>query len=158
MKLILFLLLSFSFPAFSQSIKKNADGSAQVFFKDGSSTRVGDYQEGTFVATLTGITPSFPTVTAKFVRVGKMVVVTIPENTGTSNTTLATITGMPASIRPLAPVSFYGRSINSSVSAVVMFQVSTGGVIEFFSTIASAAFNNTGLKGHGQVSFSYTLN
>lgn len=128
----------------------------QAILPGGVSLRLPDYEEGTFNALLGGCTTT-PTVTAKYVRSGKNVTITIPANTATSNTTACTIQNMPTQIAPLSQVSFYGRSINSSVSAIANFEIATSGLITFYSSISSSAFTASGLKGHGDLSFSYTL-
>ncbi len=124
----------------------------------GTAAQLNYYEESTFTATLTGCT-SNPSVTAKFVRIGKFVQIYIPSNTCTSNSTSATITGMPTRIYPTsAEVMTLGRTVDASVSAVSEFRISTSGVITFFKDIASNNFTASGLKGHGGLSLVYNLN
>lgn len=57
------------------------------------------YTEGSFTATLTGCTTS-PTVTVKYVRIGKAVTLDIPSVSATSSSSSATLTGLPAGLKP----------------------------------------------------------
>jgi hypothetical protein len=54
---------------------------------------------GTFTITGTGFTVN-PTATARYVSLGNVVILFLPELTGTSNATTFTLTGLPATIVP----------------------------------------------------------
>lgn len=133
-------------------------GSIRLPTTGGTQVPLNYYEEDTFVATLTGCT-SNPTITAKFIRVGKLVQISMPSNTCTSNSTAATITGMPSRIYPTsAEVVVLGRSIDASTSAPSEFRISTSGVITFFKDINANLFTASGLKGHGGLNLTYNLN
>ena len=74
-----------------------------------------DYEEGSFTFTGTGFTTT-PTKTAYYTKIGNQVTIRIPDITGTSNTTLCTITGLPVAI----------RSDSSFVSFLLVYNNSTG--------------------------------
>jgi hypothetical protein len=59
------------------------------------------YEEGTFAVTATGFSGTAPSGTARYVRVGKQVTLMIPVLNGTSNATSFSLTGIPASLRPV---------------------------------------------------------
>lgn len=63
----------------------------------GGNETLTSYDEGTFTVTGTGFTVA-PTGTARYVRLGKLVLLEIPDLTGTSNTTAFTLTGLPAGL------------------------------------------------------------
>jgi hypothetical protein len=110
------------------------------------------YEEGSFTGTLTGCTTS-PTATIKYIKIGKLVQLVIPELRATSNTTACTVTGLPSIIWPttnqIAPVQdvedatlFYSGSIT----------VTTGGVIKLYvfrttATGQTETMTNSGTKG-----------
>lgn len=125
------------------------------------------YTEGTFTGTLTGCTTS-PTVTIYYVRVGKHVTLTIPSTiTATSNTTAATITGLPAALRPARSQfmaydgvwnnsSTYMGSIGINITAgfdrLELWYHSAAG------TASTNSFTSSGLKGLDPGTISYILN
>jgi hypothetical protein len=114
------------------------------------------YDEGTFTATLTGCTTS-PTATATYTKVGKLVTISIPGVTATSNTTACTLTGMPAALYPaVANISQAARVIdngNNVTSGVAI--IGATGQITFFTTLAGGAFTNSGTKGVDTMSITY---
>jgi hypothetical protein len=110
-----------------------------------------DYDEGTFTATLTGISGS-STGTASYTRAGKKVTLYIPALTGTSNTTACTITGMPAAIRPATAFSVsVPKIMENTADHIGWVDVNTAGTITlgFFSAITTATqtFTSSGTKG-----------
>lgn len=96
-----------------------ANFDAGITFLGGTSLNT--YTEGTFTATLTGVTTTV-TGTARYVVVGKQVTLYLPSLYGTSNTTACTITGLPAAIWP-------ARTTHMAVSVVRDNGMNSGGFI-----------------------------
>jgi len=120
------------------------------------------YEEGTWTATLTGVTTTV-TATAYYVRVGKMVTVMIPQLIGTSNTTSSTVTGFPASIQPLHLSDISISRVNDNGNSYAGFiSINSGSYgLGFYTapTTLTQTFTSSGSKGIGTaVSFSYSLN
>jgi hypothetical protein len=120
------------------------------------------YTEGTFTLTGTGFaTP--PTGTARYTRVGKMVVLYIPTIQGTSNSTLLTYTGAPAAIQPARKqtVTIEAISDNTSTYYAGFIDVETDGTLTVTprTSISSipGAFTASGTKGITGATITYTL-
>ena len=125
---------------------------------DGSSQKTFYSQDsGSFTGTLTGCTTS-PTGTVEYIQQGNLVTLFIPDIQGTSNTTAATITGMPASIRP-STIARYAitRTVDNSAIGSGAAVIATSGVISLFKTVGGAAFTASGTKGHANCCISYIL-
>jgi hypothetical protein len=99
----------------------------------------------TFTATLTGCTTS-PTGEVRYSRQGNLVSLYIPTITGTSNTTAATLTGVPTAIRPANAVFSFAIITNNGVNEDGSVIVETSGVITIRRANA-AAFTSSGTKG-----------
>lgn len=109
------------------------------------------------VLTLTGCTTS-PTGTARAVKQGKQVTIYVPTITATSNTTAATLTGLPAALYPARDQSVLCRVSNGASGIVVgLFQVNTAGVITLGADLGGGAFNNSGTKGIQLQTLTYSL-
>jgi hypothetical protein len=123
---------------------------------------------GTFTGTMTGITGS-PTSTGSYSVSGKTVTLSFAAQTGTSNATSFTITGLPAAIQPATGqygstnVGFTDNSVANKLGGIF---VSAGGVATFYlvtdniTVITGGASNWTasGTKGFsGQLTFHYSL-
>lgn len=104
-----------------------------------------DYS-GTFTATLTGVDSSVTALASYTVR-GNTVSLAIPYLSGTSNTNVATITGMPAWLSPSATRSFLGINYNASVSIASRLSIQTDGVIMLYNGLSTGVFNTSGSKG-----------
>jgi len=104
------------------------------------------YDEGTFTATLTGMTTSV-TGTARHVRVGKAVCLFLPTLSGTSNATTAQVTGLPAIIQPTQTSWQVVRITDNSLDAfgVVRFN-SASGTLDVFPSFTAGAWTATGTK------------
>lgn len=120
------------------------------------------YEEGTFTATLTGVTTTV-TGTARYVRVGKSVTLYIPALTGTSNSTACTITGIPASIALNRQQTFPGARISDNSTDYMGYLLANSTTINFvrwtaINTIVAFTFTNSGTKGLAEaLNVSYTL-
>lgn len=110
---------------------------------------------GTFTATLTGCTTS-PTGTVDYRQDGDVVTLNIPAITATSNTTAATLTGMPAAIRPAATRSDIGVVTDNSANSLGRFEIDSGGTITL-RVNAGTAFTNVNTKGVQASTISYKL-
>jgi hypothetical protein len=134
-----------------------------IIMCDGANWQIKElYDEGTFTATLTGVSGSV-TGTARYVLNGKMVTLKIPTLTGTSNTTGCTITGLPA---PLNPANTHFASVqeireNGGYYPGVLGVSSSGTITPWFRTGASGVlgtvFTASGTKGIETVTITYTL-
>lgn len=101
----------------------------------------------TAVLTLTGCTTT-PTGTARFVRQGKAVTAYLPAISGTSNTTAATLTGLPSELYPARDQTVVCLTRDATAGLkVATATVGTAGVITLFTDAAGGAFANTGTKG-----------
>ena len=101
----------------------------------------------TAVMTLTGCTTS-PTGTARFVRQGKVVTAYFPVISGTSNTTAATLTGLPTALYPTRDqtVPCLTRDATAGLK-VATATIGTSGVVTLFTDAGGGGFANTGTKG-----------
>lgn len=100
---------------------------------------------GSFTATLTGVSGTV-TGTVKYTIQDDMVVLEIPTITGTSNTTSATLTGVPAHLRPTTAQACTGVTTNGGTSLVSRIVVETGGSITLYSGVSNS-FTASGTKG-----------
>lgn len=110
------------------------------------------YDEGSFPVTLTGFTAA-PSGTAYFVRVGKMVTITWPTLSATSNSAsmeLNASTLIPASIRPATLTQSCPLVVVSNGTATIgnVF-IDIDGTAGFGQGGSSANFSTTGTKGIG---------
>lgn len=117
------------------------------------------YAEGTFTMVTTGCTTS-PTVTAKWVRIGKSVTLTMQELQCTSNSTSAPVAtagfDIPAAERPSATLDLPIGIMNNTVEEIGIMTITSTGAIGI-RRINFAAFTNTGFKGILDVSLSWTV-
>lgn len=114
-------------------------------------------ESGTFTGTLTGCTTS-PTATCGFARAGKIVTITVPALTATSNTTACTITtNLPSTCYPARTSSFLSNVVNAGTDVTGVCNMGTGGTITLTASVAGATFTNSGAKGLDfGITFSYT--
>lgn len=108
--------------------------------------RIGAINTGSYTGTLTGCTTS-PTGTIEWSLTGDVVTLQIPTISGTSNSTSATITGMPASIRPSTASSGIGITVDSGTAAIGRIVVETTGTITLYNSVTAAGFTAAGTKG-----------
>ena len=101
---------------------------------------------GTFTATLTGV-DAVVTGTASYAVDGKTVTLEVPFLQGTSDTTAATITGMPTFLYPTASKNFMAINYNSSAAMAGRYLLSTGGLITLYNGVSLTSFTASGLKG-----------
>lgn len=111
---------------------------------------------GTFTGTLTGCTTS-PTGTLRWDKQSRMVTLHVPQISGTSNTTAATLTGLPSTLIPNRTQDVWGTVTNGGNTGLGAFRVRTDGVIELFVGASFSAFTNAGNKGVQACTIAYTL-
>lgn len=111
----------------------------------------------TFVASLTGCTTT-PTGTIRAVKQGRQVTLYIPAITGTSNSTAATLTGMPEALRPVRDQSLVGRVQDATAGVGIgLLQVLTTGVIALDVGAGGGPFASTGTKGLPTQTVTYSV-
>ncbi len=121
-----------------------------------------EYDEGTYTATLTGVTTTV-NGTARYTKVGSTVTVYIPFLTGTSNTTAATLTGAPAAIYPLRAQNIVVPSVGDNASDYLgKISVGTDGVMTLslkssLTASFSPGFTNSGTKLINACTITYTV-
>lgn len=111
----------------------------------GNRLTIGAQVRGSYTGTLTGCTTS-PTASIEYSIEGDLVVLKLPSLSATSNTTAATVTGMPTTIRPLAAQDILAVCIDDGTSKVSRINVGTDGVLTLYNSL-SPTFTNTGTKG-----------
>lgn len=123
----------------------------------GGLASLANYESGSFTATLTGCTTS-PTGTITYTKYGNMVTLAIPSISGTSNTTAATLTGIPAAIAPAQNQRLLaGITDNGTIAAGVARIDAAGNTITMFPSAAGGAFTSSGTKGIAQNTLTYSL-
>lgn len=110
----------------------------------------------TYTGTLTGCTTA-PTGTVRAAKLGRAVTLLFPSITATSNAATATITGMPATLRPNRDQYVWGVITNNGNTGIGAFLIRTTGVIEMYVGTNFAAFDAAGTKGVQSCSVSYDL-
>lgn len=129
-----------------------------VFKADG--TPVGGMSTGSFTASLTGCDAGV-TGTANYSINGNVVTLDLPALSGTSNTTAATITGLPAAIQPVSTKSFF-LSVQNNGSVANQVGTLSGGTITLYVNFNATGFTASNAKGIGGAlgtggSITYTL-
>lgn len=114
------------------------------------------FDQLTATLTLTGCTTS-PTGTLTYKVHDDWAHATLPQILATSNTTAATLTGIPAAIRPAANRVCVGTTQDNGVNAVSLLRVDTGGTITLFFGV-TATFTGSGTKGIGDCEISWRIN
>lgn len=129
--------------------------SGQAIVSNGSAAAptwqtVGLSSSGTFTITLTGFTTTV-SGTATYQRVGTMVMLFIPQLSGTSNTTALTATGLPADIQSSTVQAFPTPSYSftdSSITAQALVRGSvSGGTLTFSVGGSASGWTASGTKG-----------
>lgn len=125
---------------------------ASIFNSPNGSVLVGNVGLGseteiyaTFTATLTGCTTS-PTGTVRYSRQGNVITLSIPTVTATSNTTAATLTGVPTAIRPALAQFGFAVITDNGTNEDGSVIIETSGAITL-RRADGAAFTGSGTKG-----------
>lgn len=113
------------------------------------------YEEGVLNLTAAGYaTP--PAVTGNYVKLGKMVTLTLATFVGVSNSTTFSAATLPASIRPIANVNIPIVGQDNGVTKLIVCVVGVGGSLFFQSTPGSnSSWTASGNKGISSMSVSY---
>jgi len=137
--------------------KRTASSLPTAFYLASLNNRllIGSSNTGSFTGTLTGCTTS-PTGTIKWTLDGGQVTLSIPQITGTSNSTGATITGMPEQIRPGDAVYPFAITTDNGTSVASRLAIGTNGTITL-NKVASSTFTNSGTKGIEACSVTYRI-
>ena len=112
--------------------------------------------DDTFTGTLTGCTTS-PTGSLYYSLAGTVVTLYIPQIGATSNATTATVTGAPAAIFPARVQRVPCIVKENGTVQMGLCEVGTDGVLTLYSTVAAAAFTNSGAKGIELQTITYSL-
>lgn len=123
-----------------------------------TSTSTADFASGkisSFTATLTGCTTS-PTGSVNYTKQGRHVTLNIPNISGTSNTTAATLTGLPAELWPVNNRSVIGICVDNGTEKLSQITVLTSGEI-ILNNALSATFTSSGTKGVSALTVSYEI-
>lgn len=110
---------------------------------------------GSFTGTLTGCTTS-PTGSISYTVNGDLVTLVIPQINATSNSTAATVTGMPAAIRPTTTQQFLGIVQDNGTIKLAILALGSAGTL-VLSNGTSATFTSSGAKGIDPCTVSYRL-
>lgn len=108
---------------------------------------------GSFTGTLTGCTTS-PTGTISYTLNEDLVTLEFPGISGTSNTTAATITGMPAECVPTDVQACIGITTDNGANTISRINISAGGTITLYNG-TSATFTGSGTKGVAACTITY---
>ena len=112
------------------------------------------FQGGSFTATLTGCTTS-PTGAVDYSINGEIVTLEIPDITGTSNTTSATLTGMPSYIQPASTQNVIAKSVDSGNAVISQMTIGTSGTITLYNVLNASGFTASGTKGVPLLTITY---
>ena len=99
-----------------------------------------------FTMTLGGCTP-VPSGTARYTVSAGIVCLSIPDLSGTSDSTLAFLESLPSDITPAHDQSCMARIIDNGVTAVGLVNVGTDTGITLYADMDGGAFTNVGTKG-----------
>lgn len=118
--------------------------------------------QGQFIATLTGCT-SAVTGQVNWIRNGQQVTLSIPFSiSGTSNSTTMTLTGLPAAIQPAtatyySPLTFMTNAGSVIYTAFFQITAASGTITCWPNAAGPGGWTNSGTKGVGFCTFSYSL-
>lgn len=107
-----------------------------------------------FTGSLTGCT-TVPAGSIQATQQGKRITLIFPSITGTSNSTAATITGLPAALIPSTNRAVTAAFINNSLDAVGILTIATSGTMTLSN--AGGPFTGSGTKGIQNVTITYDL-
>lgn len=104
---------------------------------------------GTFQGTFTGFSDPAPVVTCKYVRLGNLVHILVPDRVATSNATTFTMTGIPSAIRPGTDQSNTLELVDFGTEFIGTAVIRTNGEVRFEKNGNPGGFTNSGEKGTG---------
>ena len=119
---------------------------------------------GTFTATMTGGATS-PTCTARWTRIGNLVMLEICVANATSNATSFTYTGLPSAVQPAvtqhlpAAAGSYENNNTTLPNGVEVVMTASSGTITFWLSGSASGWTSVGIKGITSINtVSYLLN
>jgi hypothetical protein len=113
--------------------------------------------DGTYTGTLTGCTTS-PTTTLRYNKSDNVITLYIPDLTATSNSTSASITGMPSNIKPARQQICVVRAVNNGTYSFGLGIVSeVDGSISLAIDALGNGFTASGTKGIAKTTVTYSL-
>jgi hypothetical protein len=112
-----------------------------------------NYEEGTFTATATGMTAAV-TGTARYVRVGTQVTVSLPLLEGTSNATTFEITGLPAGLTCGGGTRLV-TLMNHNGTFIYGMLLLSGTTFTLYTSASFAGWTASGAKGLYEVHLTY---
>lgn len=139
-------------------VEQQAGGTTGLVLGAGSKdfTKLVEEVTGDFTVTLTGVTATV-TGTARYVRNTNQVTLYIPLLEGTSNTTAATLTGMPSGIQPTRTQNVVCITKDNGVSAAALAQIPSTGIIALYKDVGGGSFTASGTKGIQAITLTYAL-
>ena len=118
----------------------------------------GRNEEGSFTLTATGFSGGAPSGTTKYIRVGSLVLLTIPAIFGTSNATSFTLGTIPAALRPASTQRTPSIQVtDNNVLVHGTVSIGTNGVITLGNGIVEGLFTAVLTKGISAVTLVYSL-
>lgn len=150
-----------TFTGAGRNLVDDADTTAQRTTLGLGTAATQTYAEGSFTLTGTGFSGTAPTGTARYVQIGKLVTLSLPPLSGTSNATTFTLTGLPAGLQTTLPAQ-YAVVIGSNASAslaspALMAIVAASGTLTLYLNTAGALWTASGTKSIGEMVVSYLL-
>lgn len=111
-----------------------------------------------FLATLTGVSGSV-TGTVTTYKIGQMVTLSFPTMSGTSNSTVCTITGVPSSYWPTTNAqTVFIRIVNSAgATNLGLYKITNAGVVTIFGDAGGGGWTASGTKGLEECSITYNV-
>lgn len=111
-----------------------------------------------YTATLTGCTTA-PTTTVRYTKSYNVVTLNVPGWNAVSNATTKTYTGMPAAIRPARQQGYQliGCIDNGGGKVPGRIDITAAGVIDFYPSLATNSWTNSGSAIADDFELSYTL-
>lgn len=113
------------------------------------------YEEGTFTVTGTGFAGTAPSGIATYRRIGKVVFLSLPDLSGTSNATTLTVTGIPAGLGGSA-TRVWAPILDNGVFSSGMMAVG-GTTITVNRDVGGTAWTASGAKGVFNAVFAYLV-
>ncbi len=111
---------------------------------------------GSFTGTLTGV-DGVVSGSVKWTKNGNVVTLEFPTLSGTSNSTVHTITGAPVDVRPTTAQRFLLVVSEDGTQAIVLATMGTDGTLSFPASLAGAAFTASGTDAVPNQTVTYHL-
>lgn len=111
---------------------------------------------GSFTGTLTGV-DSVVSGSVKWSKNGNVVTLEFPTLSGTSNSTVHTVTGAPVDVRPTTAQRFLLVVSEDDTQTIVLATMGTDGTLSFPATLAGGAFTASGTDAVPNQTVTYHL-